>query len=451
MQSSILAPTASLGAEIRRQLQLAWPVVVGMIGSMGMGVVDTVMVGSFGGDALAGVALAFLWGWAVMVLPRGAAKGMDPLISQAFGAGNRERAGRTLVHGLVFALLLSGPVAVLHLVAAPGLALLGQPVELLPLARDYSVILAIGVPAALSFAVFQQFLQGLGRMKPATVAVLVANVVNIGLNRLFMHGLGPWEGLGPIGCAWSSVLGLFFMLGLLLWLVRDLLRDWWPTTWRQDARDLPAIRHLATLGFPVGLQIAIETWGFQAAGVMIGWMGATQLAAHTITMNLATVAFMTPLGISAAAATRIGNLVGAGQRWGRAAAVAVVMGATAMILSALVFRLLPEQLARVYTPDPEVLAVAVALIPIAGAFQLFDGVQVVGFGVLRGLADVRAPVVLNIVGYWLLGLPTGWLLGFHFELGPQGVWYGLVLSLALVATMLMLRIGWLHRKGVSAL
>lgn len=443
--------SAGPGEELRRQLHLAWPVVVGMVGSMGLGIVDTIMVGAFGGDAIAAVALANLWAWGTAVIARNLPKGLDPIVAQAYGSGDRAGAGRALVHGLALAALLSLPVALLHLVAAPGLRLLGQPAELLPLARVYCSILAPGVPLMLALVTLRQFLQGLGIMRPATVAVLLGNVVNVALNWLLMHGLGPVPGLGPVGCAISSVLGMGFMLVLLVWLVRRELRAWWPQTWRQDLRDWPALRAVGALGLPVGLQIAAETWGFQAAGVMVGWLGADQLAAHTVTLNLATAAFMVPLGLSAAAATRVGNLVGAGQPWGRAAVVAVATGGAVMLLSAFLFTVLPEPLARIYTRDVAVVALAASLIPVAAAFQLFDGVQVVGFGVLRGLADVRLPFAMSLVAFWGLGLPLGWFLCFPRGLGARGVWVGLALSLAAVTGMLLLRIRVLHRRGVGAL
>lgn len=440
--------TGSAREELAVLGHLAWPVVLSNLGAMGMGVVDTVMVGAFGGQALASVALATTWAWGVSVVARNAAKGLDPLVAQAFGAGDRHEAGRSLVHGLVVALGLCLPVTLLHLVAAQGMGLLGQPASLLPLAGAYCRIMALGVPVMLAFAVLQQFLQALGVVRPFTVAVVLANLLNVGLNLVLMHGLGSWPGLGPIGSAWASVTCLHFMMAVVLWLTRRELRAWWPAGWVAVARDLRGARVVLALGLPVGLQIAIETWGFQMAGVMVGWLGEVPLAAHSVVLNLATVSFMVPMGIGAAASTRVGHLVGAGQPWGRAATTALCCGGAVMLLSAALFAGLPGLLAGAYTRDPAVLAIAVLLLPVAGAFQIFDGLQAVGFGVLRGLADVRAPALINILSYWTLGLPLGWALAFRADLGPRGVWMGLVLSLALVAGLLLLRIRALHRRGV---
>lgn len=441
-----LPRAVGFGDELRALSSLAWPVIIGNLGSMGMGVVDTVMVGGFGGDALAAVALANTWGFAVVVVARNTAKGLDPIVAQAFGAGDRAVAGQALVHGLVLALVMAVPVALLHLVAAPGLALFGQPAALLPLAGRYAAVLGLGVLPMLLFIVLRQFLQGLGVVKAITVAVMLANVLNVALNMLLMHGAGGLAGLGPMGCAWSTVVCQFFMLAVLLWLTRGTLRAWWPARWRSVAVDLAGARRVLSLGLPVGLQVAIEAWGFLFVGIMVGWLGEDALAAHTIALNLATVSFMTPLGIGAAAATRIGNLVGAGQPWGRAALTAVGAGATVMLASALIFTLFPATLAGIYTRDRTVVALAITLIPIAGAFQLFDGVQVVSAGLLRGLADVRLPAMINVVAYWGFGMPLGYLLAFRADLGAPGVWMGLVAALATVSGLLMLRIRRLHAR-----
>ncbi len=441
----ITAANRGVGAELRLLFGLAWPVIIGNLGAVGLWVADTVMVGQFGGAALAAVALASTWSYGVSVIARGAAKGLDPLVAQAFGRGDRFGAGRSLVHGLWMAAILSVPVILLHLVGGPGLRLLGQPESLLGLAGSYSVILAVDVPFMLAFAVLQQFLQALGLMRPSAVAILLGNVLNVGLNLLFMHGLGPLAGMGPLGCAFATVFSQVFMLVVLLVLARRELREWWPEGGLRVGRDLAGLWQVFALGLPVGLQLAIETWGFQLAGIMVGWIGEVELAAHAIALNISTVSFMTPLGIGAAVATRVGQLQGAGRDWGLSAVTGIGMGAAVMSLSAILFTLFPAWLGGLYTNDLAVITMMIVLLPVAGAFQLFDGVQVVSFGVLRGLADVRVPTAINLVAYWGMGLPLAWALGFPLGLGARGVWMGLVLSLAVVAGLLLLRIRALHR------
>jgi MATE family multidrug resistance protein len=205
------------------------------------------------------------------------------------------------------------------------------------------------------------------------------------------------------------------------------------------------------LGLTLGFQFGFEVWAFHAAGFMMGRLGAIPFAAHAITINLATISFMVPSGIGAAAATRVGQLVGAGQAWARAASVAVGLGALVMVVPAAAFVLAARPLTGFYSVDPAVLATAAAILPIAGAFQLFDGVQAVAFGVLRGAGDTRVPAIANVVGYWLVGLPAGWFLAFVAGFGPRGVWSGLAIGLAAVAALLLARIARLAKRGVRRL
>jgi MATE family multidrug resistance protein len=205
------------------------------------------------------------------------------------------------------------------------------------------------------------------------------------------------------------------------------------------------------LGLALGFQFGFEVWAFHAAGFMMGRLGSLAFAAHAIAINLATISFMVPSGIGAAAATRVGQLVGAGEEWTRSAWVAVGLGALVMTLPAAAFVLGARGLTGFYSVDPGVLAVAVAILPLAGAFQLFDGVQAVAFGVLRGAGDTRVPAIANVVGYWIIGLPTGWLLAFVLGWSARGVWSGLVLGLAAVAGLLLARLGVLAKRGVRRL
>jgi MATE family multidrug resistance protein len=235
------------------------------------------------------------------------------------------------------------------------------------------------------------------------------------------------------------------MLGICLYLSRDILREWWPKGGWVAEEEWTAMGRLFRLGFPVGLQQGLEVWGFSAAGIMVGWQGESALAAHTLCLNLASISFMIPLGIGIAAGTRVGNLLGAGKPWGVAAWTAVAMGLGVMSISGFFFSTFPAQILGLYRPEAAVLAVGVSILPIAGAFQLFDGVQAVSFGVLRGAGDMRMPALANVIGYYCVGLPLGWYLSQ--SMGARGIWMGLTLSLATVAILLVFRIRWTLSKG----
>lgn len=426
-------------------LRLAAPVVLAYLGTVGMGFVDAVMVGRLGPGPLAAVALANTWNFGVVIVALGAARAIDPVAAQAHGAGDREGAGRGLALGAAMAGLLVPVVVALYGLAEPALRLLRQPRELLEPAADYCRALTWGVPGLLGFVVCRQFLQALGRMTPGTLAVFLANGVNAALNWVLIFGKLGMPALGAVGSGYATSISQWFMLGVVAWLGRRDLRAHWPGwsarfSWR-------ALGGLLAIGLPLGFQMGLEVWAFHAAGLLMGRLGTLTLAAHAVAINLATISFMVPSGLSAAAATRVGHLVGAGRPWSRTCEVALLLGAAIMTVPAGAFIGVPERLAALYTSDVTVLAIAAALLPLAGAFQLFDGVQVVCFGLLRGAGDVHVPSAANAVGYWVVGLPAGAFLAFRAGWGPVGIWTGLVVALACVAALLLARLAWRVRQG----
>jgi MATE family multidrug resistance protein len=420
---------------------LAWPVSVGMLGLMGMSVVDTLMVGRLGAEPMAAVALGTSWYFALAVVALGALRALDPVIAQAHGARDTAGVGRGIVRGCVMALVMAPFLIALQLQTVPGLRLLGQPEALLAGAGVWCRTAAWGVPGMMVFSAIRQSLQGLGVQRPVTIAVIVANVVNLVANAVLIYGFD----LGIYGAALATTASQYVLAGLTVWLARKTLAPYL-VGWR-DALSVPALLGLFAIGLPLGVQMAMEAWAFHFAGLMMGWLGPTSIAANAVVFNLATVSFMVPMGISAAAATRVGNLVGAGLPWAFAGRIAILLGGGIMGGSALAFALLPDVLARVYTDDPAVIALVVTLLPIAAAFQLFDGLQVVAFGVLRGAGDLRLPALANLLGYWAFGLPLGWWLAFRAGWGAPGIFSGLALGLAAVAMLLLARVAWMARAG----
>ena len=444
-----VAPVAGLRDEAARVLGLAGPVMIAYLGTISMGTVDMLMSGALGAEALGAVALGHMWAIGAAIIAWGAARALDPVVAQARGAGDTRAAGNGLTRGLAMAAILGVPVLVLYALAGDGLLALGQPPELVPTAAGYCRALIPGLPAILAFAIVRNFLQALGVMRPATYAIVLANVSNVFLNWVLMYGKLGCPALGVRGCGLSTSINQWLMLASVLYFARRTIREYWPG-WAGAFEPAPLGRMLK-LGLTLGLQFGFEVWAFHAAGFMMGRLGAIPFAAHAVTINLATISFMVPSGIGAAAATRVGQLVGAGHAWARSAFVAVGLGALVMVVPAAAFALAARPLAAFYSIDPNVVATAVAILPIAGAFQLFDGVQAVAFGVLRGAGDTRVPAIANVVGYWLVGLPVGGLLAFVAGWGPRGVWSGLAIGLAAVAALLLARIVRLARRGVPRL
>jgi MATE family multidrug resistance protein len=212
--------------------------------------------------------------------------------------------------------------------------------------------------------------------------------------------------------------------------------------WRHDTLQLLPIKRMVMLGAPVGIQQQLEFGAFAVIALLMGWLGTTSMASHQVAINLAAFTFMVPLGISASAAVLVGHAVGRGDARGarRSAVAALASGGGVMCVSAAVFLTLPAALAHLYTSDPAVISLSAVLIPIAGIFQVFDGLQVVAAGVLRGVGDTRAPMVVNLLGFWLIGMPVSLYLGFRADAGPVGLWWGLVAGLAAVAVFLLVRV-----------
>ena len=427
--------------DFRVLLQLAVPVVVVQVGMMLMGVVDTLMVGRLSPEALAAVALGNLYGMGVTLFAQGVLLAIDPLVAQAAGAGDHPAIGRSVQRALVLAAALTLPISVVLLFGGPLLGLLRQPREVVPLAGTYAILLIPGIFPFLAFGVGRQALQAVGRLWPVVLTILVANAVNVGLNWILIFGRLGMPALGVAGSAIATSASRWLMLLLLCALswrdLRGYLRPWLP-----ESLAPAALARMARLGLPIGLQFELEFSAFGGVALLAGSLGTTQVASHQIAINLASLTYMVPLGISAAAAVLVGHAVGRGNVADarRQAVTALVTGAGFMVGTALLFLALPGSLARLYSSDPGVLALSGALIPLAGIFQVFDGTQVTAIGVLRGVGDTRTPFLVTLMGYWAIGMPFGILLGLRLGLGAVGLWWGLVAGLGAVAGILVLRV-----------
>lgn len=441
---------ASARSEWRALLDIAVPVVVVQVGLMLMGVVDTLMVGRVSADALAAVALGNLYVFTILVVAMGTLMALDPLVSQAVGARDEPGVTRAIQRGLLLGVLLGIVMMLLMAPAAPLLRLFRQPQEIVPAAARYCHVSAAGLIPFLLFVVLRQSLQAIGRLAPIVITIGIANALNVLANWVLIFGLGPVPAMGVTGAAIATVISRWAMCALLLLLAWHDLHPHVATLDRGAFALRPLGRMLA-LGLPIGLQQFLEVSAFAAVGLLMGTFGALQVASHQIALNMAALTFMVPLGVGAAASVRVGHAIGAADtgRSRRAARLSYVIGAGFMSATAAGFLLFPVPLATLYTPDPAVLAIAASLIPIAGVFQVFDGLQAVGAGVLRGLGDTRVPLFAMLSGYWLIGVPVSVVLGFHTGLGPQGLWWGFVAGLASVAIFLLWRVRVVFRRGVS--
>ena len=434
---------------LRELLALALPIVTVQVGLMTMGVADSVMVGHISAAALGGVALGNVYFFAVCVFGMGVLLALDPVVSQAVGARDEPAVARGLQRGVVLSLLLSLPASLLLLATGPFLDALGQPADVIPIASGYVLREIPSVFPFYAFVVFRQTLQALGRMRAIVAVIILANLLNVWLNWILIFGKLGLPAMGADGAAWATTLSRWAMLAGIAGLA-------WPTVrpylipWRAESFDLRALGRMVTLGAPIGVHMQLEFGVFGTVGLLMGRLGTEAVAAHQIAINLASLTFMVPLGVAGAATVLVGQAIGRGaqEEARRAAGAALMVGIGFMALAAGAFLFVPGLLASAYSSDPGVLALASVLIPIAGVFQVFDGLHVVSAGVLRGAADTRYPMAVGLIGFWLLGLPISLALGFGAGLGPPGLWWGLAAGLAIAAMLLVARVRSRLRREV---
>ena len=434
----MVRPTAT---DMRSLIRLALPVMAAEMGMMAMNIVDTLFVGHLSATALAAVSLALTYHFTILVIGMGTLVGFDALVSQAVGARDDAGVRRALQRGLLLGALLCIPLALILWPTASVMHALHQRSEIIPMATRVVHISILGLPGMMAFVVLRQTLQAMERLRPILIAVLVANLINGAGNWLLINGHLGAPALGVSGSAIASVIGRTALPLLLLWSARDVL---WPLLRERDPllfKLEPLLRMLA-IGAPVGMQYLLEVGVFSAVALLMGVQATNTLAAHHVAISLASFTFMMPLGIGAAAAVLVGQAIGRGDPAGarRVAMAAIVAGLCVSTLTSIVFLAVPRLLASAYVVEAGVITLAATLIPLAGVFQLFDGLQAVAGGALRGAADTRAAMIANILGFWAVGLPLGLYLSFQRGMGPAGLWWGLVAGLAAVSLVLLLRL-----------
>lgn len=433
--------------EVRRLADLSIPAALTQLGWMMLGIVDTAMVGHLGVVELDAAALGNIWTFGTLIFGMGIVFGMDPIVAQAHGARDSDRVSVTLQRGLIVATALGIPITAAWLWTEPVLIAMGQDPVLAAGAQTYVQVQLPSVIPFLAFTAVRQYLQGQGIVAPALYATIVANLFNVAANWALIYGHLGFSPMGLRGAGLATgATRLMLLLLLVVWVWRRHLRPVLTTRTEHRVWSWPGVREILGHGVPVGIQYGLEGWAFQIATLLAGRLGELSLAAHVIVLNLASLAFMVPLGVSIGAATRVGNLVGAGESRAaqRSAMISLGMGAAVMAGSAILFLVARFALPGLFTDDAPTIAAAAGILPIAAAFALFDGTQVVGGGILRGMGRTRPAALFNIVAFYALGLPAAWGLAFSLGWGLPGLWWGLCLGLMAVAAAL---VAYLWRRG----
>ncbi|MEW5979531.1 MAG: MATE family efflux transporter [Acidobacteriota bacterium] len=438
--NGIRSDMQGLKLELRPMLSLAVPVVLAELAWITMGIVDTMMVGRLSPEAIGGVSIGSVLFFAVGVFGVGLLFGLDTLVSQAFGAGSLKDCHAWLLHATYLSLILALPLMALISLATTFLPAWGIHPRVLQEAVPYLEVLVWSLTPLLLYTCLRRYLQAMNQVRPIMFALITANLINVAANWVLIFGNLGIPAMGTVGAAWATLISRIYMAMVLFFAV-----------WQHDRRLETRLRHISlrlqpsrllqllALGSPAALQTTLEVGVFAAATALAGKLAPIALAAHQIVLNVASFTFMVPLGVSSAGAVRVGQALGRrdGEAARRSGWTALLLGGGFMFWAGLWFWTAPRLILRVFTTDQTVIDTGVILLFVAAFFQLFDGLQVVATGVLRGAGDTRTPMLWNLVGHWFLGLPVGYALCFVLKQGVVGLWVGLSLGLIVVGAALL--------------
>jgi MATE family multidrug resistance protein len=435
----------------RKNLALAIPVIFSQIGQVTVNLVDSIMVGHIGTVQLAAASFAtsvFLVG---MLFGLGITLGLTPLVGQSFNSKNQKNLGSWFKNGILVNLIAS----ILICIAMSSVVLLmdrmGQSKEVVQKAIPFYLIHVSSLIPLMLFFSFKQFFEGIGNTKIAMVITIIINLVNIALNYILIYGKFGFPALGLNGSGFASLISRLLMPVLFVIIILRI------PTYRvylfeaiHSGYEKIKIKRIMSIGFPIGFQMVIEILAFTLGAIMLGWISKESLAGHQIAISMASMTYMISFGLASGTTIRVSHAFGEHDRneLKQAVFASLHMVIAFMLLMGILFVLLRNQLPLLFTTDPAVIKVAAGLLVVGAFFQIFDGMQVVLLGALRGMADVRIPMFIAFFSYILVSLPISYLLAFVFNFGYQGVWIGFVFGLSTAAVLFGLRLkNQVHKFG----
>lgn len=437
--------------EFKKNLNIAFPVMMGQLGHVLVGLADNIMVGQLGAAPLAAVSLGNSLVFIALSIGIGFSFAITPLIAEADGAKDIEKGRSFFQHGIVMCCLNGILLFLLLLACKPLLYHLDQPEEVVNLAMPYIDIVAFSLIPLMIFQAFKQFGDGLSQTKYAMYATIIANLVNVLFNYLLIYGVWIFPRLELEGAAIGTLISRVFMLFFLFYILKSKKKFATYFVWAKKSLQNKIFKRLWDLGFPTALQMLFEVGIFTASIFLAGTLGTNPQAANQVALNLASMTFMIAVGIGVTATIRVGNQKGMGnfKELRRIAISTFLLVFLIEAIFAIGFILLKDLLPLIYIDNAEVIFLASQLLIVAALFQLSDGLQVVILGALRGLQDVRMPTMICFISYWIIGFPISYYLGKAEALGSMGIWLGLLAGLSASAIMLYIRFTYLSKKMIA--
>ena len=430
-------------SELKGTLRLAFPLILGQLSHIALAIIDNLMVGKLGAAPLAAVSLSN----SIFIIPLlfglGIAFAISPLVANSSGAGEKEHTSFLLTNSFYIVLITGIFIAILTYFGAGIVGVIDQPKEVATLAKPYLQIIGLSAIPALMFTVYKQFSEGLEIMLPALVISLLSIPLNATLNWLLIFGNMGFPEMGLVGAGWATFItrNLMFLSIMVYVLSHKKFAHFHPKRLSPNRLKKVVSFRILRLGLPGGIQYVFEAGAFSFAAIMMGWLGTKELAAHNISISLATTTFMVVIGLSGASAIRIGNKMGRREfiKVKKIGISSLLSISVFMCFTAAIFIYFKEIFPAWHIDDAEVIEISASLIVIAALFQMFDGLQGVTIGILRGMEDVKVPTGITLFAYWVIAVPIGYYLAFKLGLEEEGIWYGLLIGMFVSSIMLVYR------------
>lgn len=438
----------SLSFHIKENLKLSIPVALGNMMHMITALADTIMVGRVGVTELAAVGFTNAVFMFPFLIGNGIATGITATVGKANGEKNTSKVASLFNNGIVLSTLVSIILVALLVLSTNFLPSMGQEKQVVEISYNYYYLLIASLPFYMLFLSFKNFFEGLQSTAPGMIILIIANLVNVFLNYVFIFGNFGFDAMGLDGAGWATLISrmLMLVLGIIFLFAMKRFKN------RVDLSNFSInkneILSIFKIGLPIGIQVAFEVGIFSMGTIIAGMIGAFEQAAHKIALDIAAFTFMIASGLGTSATISVSNYFGAKNKSDLklTAYTAIVLGFTFMTITCIVFLTLNDYLPLVFTDNKEVLSIASGLLILAGFFQISDGLQVTVIGILRGMHDVKIPTLVTLISYWVIGIPIAYYLSITKGIGPVGIWYGYLIGLSLVAVVLFIRFQKLHKK-----